>query len=484
MADYYPLIARAVQGLPDPAPEMRAAVYDRARTALFAQLRSLDPPLSEEEFEAERDALETAIANVEAEYAGATMAPDEPETADSPPPDAAPPSPSQATPQEPLPQDPLPQDPRPQEATSQGFADRGQDPHAWSGAQQTGAAAEGQPGWTHPEAAAPAPPGGAPSATMAPPYPANQSDSGMAGGASPDAPGDPQSQHSPKPAKARPRIGSLRPKGGSGGGLRAAIVAVSLIAVIGVIAFVAYWLSSDTVDDVAVAPPPVEAPDTTAPQQPGDERIEERLGDTPVVPGDERPPVDEPAPEPPRELTPPEGGVAQRAILYEEDQADPSGEPRASAGGAVWELLPPESGETDPRVRAMVQFPDVNLTMTMVMERNLDPTLPASHTIEIMFETDGRESRNVRDIGLLQLKEEEVVRGAPIAGLPVPIDDNFFLIGLSNVASDVQRNRNLLTQRNWIDIPIRFAGGQRAIISFEKGFSGDQAIAQAFAAWE
>ena len=126
------------------------------------------------------------------------------------------------------------------------------------------------------------------------------------------------------------------------------------------------------------------------------------------------------------------------------------------AGGAVWELVPPEDGENDPRVRARVQFPDVDLTMTMVMERNLDPTLPASHTVLITFETDGRESRNVRDIGLLQLKEEEVVRGAPIAGLPVPIDDNHFLIGLSNVASDVQRNRNLLSERNWIDIPIRF----------------------------
>ena len=263
--------------------------------------------------------------------------------------------------------------------------------------------------------------------------------------------------------------------------MRAAIVAASLVAVIGVIAFVAYWLSRDTSQEIATAPPVIETPDRGA----AEERIEERLGETPAIPGEERVEPEEPVAEPPAAPPEaPEGGVAQRAILYEEDASAPSGEPRASAGGAVWELVPPEDGENDPRVRARVQFPDVDLTMTMVMERNLDPTLPASHTVLITFETDGRESRNVRDIGLLQLKEEEVVRGAPIAGLPVPIDDNHFLIGLSNVASDVQRNRNLLSERNWIDIPIRFSGGQRAIISFEKGFSGDQAITQAFASWD
>ena len=53
MADYYPLIARAVEGLPDNRRDMRRAVYERARTALIAQLRTLDPPLSEAEIEQE-----------------------------------------------------------------------------------------------------------------------------------------------------------------------------------------------------------------------------------------------------------------------------------------------------------------------------------------------------------------------------------------------------------------------------------------------
>ncbi|HSP25214.1 MAG TPA: hypothetical protein VLQ65_08570, partial [Saliniramus sp.] len=70
MADYYPLISRAVSGLSDQSPEMRAAVFDRARSALLEQLRSLDPPLAEDDIESEREALDEAIATIEAEYSG------------------------------------------------------------------------------------------------------------------------------------------------------------------------------------------------------------------------------------------------------------------------------------------------------------------------------------------------------------------------------------------------------------------------------
>ena len=62
MADYYPLIARAIAGLDPSAPgESRRALYERARAALIAQLRSVDPPLSESEITRERLSLEEAV---------------------------------------------------------------------------------------------------------------------------------------------------------------------------------------------------------------------------------------------------------------------------------------------------------------------------------------------------------------------------------------------------------------------------------------
>src|SRR5246127_4577958 len=70
MADYYPLIARAIAGLDPNAPgESRRALYERARAALIAQLRSVDPPLSESEITRERLSLEEAVRRVESEAA-------------------------------------------------------------------------------------------------------------------------------------------------------------------------------------------------------------------------------------------------------------------------------------------------------------------------------------------------------------------------------------------------------------------------------
>src|SRR6185503_3241700 len=65
MADYYPLIARAVGGLDSNTGENRRALYERARGALVNQLRGVDPPLDEDEITRERLALEEAIRRVE-----------------------------------------------------------------------------------------------------------------------------------------------------------------------------------------------------------------------------------------------------------------------------------------------------------------------------------------------------------------------------------------------------------------------------------
>src|SRR5580693_7194493 len=54
MADYYPLIAKAVAGLDKSTGEARRALYDRARSALVAQLRGVTPALNESDITRER----------------------------------------------------------------------------------------------------------------------------------------------------------------------------------------------------------------------------------------------------------------------------------------------------------------------------------------------------------------------------------------------------------------------------------------------
>src|SRR6266536_2512236 len=69
MADYQPLIAKAVAALDKSTGEARRALYERARTALVTQLRGVVPALSESDITRERLALEEAIRKVEAEAA-------------------------------------------------------------------------------------------------------------------------------------------------------------------------------------------------------------------------------------------------------------------------------------------------------------------------------------------------------------------------------------------------------------------------------
>jgi hypothetical protein len=65
MQSYYELLAPAVARLEANTGDARRALYDRARTALVAQMRAVDPPLGNSDIIRERLALEDAICNVE-----------------------------------------------------------------------------------------------------------------------------------------------------------------------------------------------------------------------------------------------------------------------------------------------------------------------------------------------------------------------------------------------------------------------------------
>jgi hypothetical protein len=68
MAHYQPLVARAVANLSTVAA--RHAMYERLRKAQGAQLGTLRPPLTESEIAREKEALDQAIALIEAQFGG------------------------------------------------------------------------------------------------------------------------------------------------------------------------------------------------------------------------------------------------------------------------------------------------------------------------------------------------------------------------------------------------------------------------------
>jgi hypothetical protein len=82
MADYFPLISRAVTALSPNTREAREALYARAREALTRQLTTLDPPIPEADLWRERNALEETIRRVEVQF----PPPPRPEARPVPPP--------------------------------------------------------------------------------------------------------------------------------------------------------------------------------------------------------------------------------------------------------------------------------------------------------------------------------------------------------------------------------------------------------------
>jgi hypothetical protein len=387
MADYYSLLAKLLDGLPDASTATRQGVYDRARRALAEQLRSVSPPLTEAEIEREGHSLEDAIGQLEARY--------------------------QDSPVEPA-SDLLP-------------------------------ARESAP--------------------------------------SPELAGE-----------TRPDPIAIR-RGGKRQRPMALLLVLVLLAIpVAVLA----WLWRD---QPRPAPEPVAQPAAPAAPAPATEnKFAERVGGAPAGAQPARPAQRQPAPTPaPAQPSPQPGSaqpaagqgdvaVAQRALIFEENQIDPQ-QPIITTGRALWRLDAVNAGQgmaLETVIRGSVELPSAGMTLNILIRRNLDAALPASHTIELTFantSVNGAAPRVVRDVALPMMRPEETIRGVSVAGLPVPVKENVFLIGLSDLKGDVDRNTELLLKRNWMELPVRFASGQKAALLFDKGVSGERVFLDAFRQW-
>jgi hypothetical protein len=196
--------------------------------------------------------------------------------------------------------------------------------------------------------------------------------------------------------------------------------------------------------------------------------------------------LDPGAPQPPTNpVAQPGAAVAQRVVLYEEDPADPQG--KRFVGSAIWrtETISPGPGKSpELAIRADIEIPERKLAMTWSLRRNTDQSLPATHTVEIMFKLPPDfPAGSISNVPGILMKQTESTRGVPLAGLAVKVTNGFFLIGLSATEGDRERNVQLLKERSWLDIPVVYTNNRRAILALEKGTPGERAFTDAFKAW-
>jgi hypothetical protein len=434
MADYYPLISRAVAGLENNTGENRRVLYERARAALVNQLRGIDPPLEESDITRERLALEEAIRKVEAEAAK------RPEVHEEVP--QAPPS-------------------APHSEGMRGFRETVAEADSLGGAaaqarRSAGEFYEAVPGG---EQRPPANDGGSGRSVhyFEPPSvgPPTVNEPDVPEDALPPVPSFDEHHDYVLPVRSRGRIVKL----------------VVLLLVVAGIAGAGYWQRDRITTTVA------SLRGTTAPKP------------QPATPPSARPKIADRVSESgnaaPKTATAPAAAVAQKVVLYDEEPGDPKG--RRYVGSAIWrtETVSPGPGlAPELAVRADVEIPERHMRLTWSLRRNTDKALPASHTIEIQFTLPADfDQGSIGNVPGVLMKTGEQARGIPLAGLAVKVTNGYFLIGLSAVDIDKQRNIQMLKDRDWLDIPIVYTSGKRAILAIEKGTPGQRVFDEAFRAW-
>ena len=171
--------------------------------------------------------------------------------------------------------------------------------------------------------------------------------------------------------------------------------------------------------------------------------------------------------------------------LYEGEPAGPPG--KRFVGSSIWRTETVTVGpghKPDLAIRADVEVPERKLAVTISMRRNTNQALRATHTIEVMFSLPADfPFGGINSVHGVLMKQAAATRGTPLSGSAIRVTPNIFLLGLSMLESDAQRNFELLKERSLVEIPVGYSNGRRAIIAVEKGTSGERAFSDAFEVW-
>lgn len=467
MAEYYPLLAKAVGSLPNSTPESRRVVYERARKALIGQLRTLHPPVPDEDIDRESVALDQAVERLEAEMAAGTV------------PAVAPPAAGAA----PAPRSPVAAPPSARPA---------------SDLPET-AAVDRAPALPATAAGAPLLRTRAPAARRSP-TPATPADAAPTEVAPPPA-DQPASARDLDEAAAVPDGAAARPLDGpprvraemqrpvapqaqnAGAPKRQLWILFAGIGAVVILAAAAAYKLRDTRESVT-RKPAVEKSATT-----DSGKIAERVGG-----GEAATTAPQPAPAAPdapvgapvaATPTNPAVPVAYRAALLVEAPAEQS-KVKTFLGTVVWKLINVGGGPGETvgtAVEADIELPDDKTKAVVTFEKNTDASLPASHTVKVRFTMQpGSFTGDVQQISVPQLRQEDSPGGDALAGVTVPVIANSFLVGLSPGNAEAVNLKQLKDQQ-WIDIPMLLANGKIAKLTFEKGEAGTRDLNEAIALW-
>ncbi len=520
MADYQSLLTRAIANLPrSSTAAARQAIYGRARKALLTQLRSLRPPLPESDIAREETALDKAIAAVEAQFAPAEAGPEggdappdaEATTAPAPTPPARASAPARPAEPRQVPGRPAAaqRSPAPPVSTRAGVPLRADSdaarpppihispPNADGGAAPPVIAAE-----THGDSAAPANLAGVvPSdgtrpieASDAPPIVAARADEAETLVDAHEAPlaGDHVAIGRPEAEGLRPIAPSVPVEKRRSWPWAALAVMLGIVLSVAVAAI----LMRQKPQDLAINPPA--SPSQEAAQAPAkiaqraQPSVENNAAAPPAAPSASQPqaagtPAEGSAPANAPQEAQPEGqlpSAARAAMLVA--SADNPQKPVVNLGSTVWSTLPAPQGQpAGVAVEADANIPDLKMRASMILRKNTDPTLQATHTIDLKFTfQDGAPVNGFKDVGLPQMRKLDSTASEALNSVKVKISDDYFLFALAKGDQEAARNLDLMRTSAWFDFPLLLNDNRIAKLVFQKSADGEAMLEKAFDAWK
>ena len=482
MADFVAILSKTIDGLGDRnTAEMRQRVYERARKAISDKLEAINPPPSKAQADRQYKLLDEAIDTLEVRYAPAV---ETPVTSD-------PLADFLATADEALQPKPV-VSPAPKAADA--FKQSTFPPFPGAGAVKSTESLT-SPGLADPSLST----SGKPISQASRPDPVLGLDSA-------------ESLEVPSPPHKKPVSGS------TGSGAKGAIFAVLGLLVIGGAGYAGYVYkdrilgsAEDTpavTPKVAVTPEETKPAATQTPAQPdpatetppkmtqrltedgaeidaGPASAPQDVGEGATVATATTPSTVPPAVQETPQTQPQSVAIGQKAIFYEEKTGTEQG--TADQGSVVWSVVQDSPGldqPPEPAIRGDISIPENGIAMRLTIKRNVDKSLPASHIIEMLFSTPADFAGGaIENVSRFSLKDTEQAPGNPVVGVPASFGDGFFLMALTDEKTAIDTNLQLLDRQNWIDIPVAYRTGRRALLSFEKGLAGDKVFKEVLKAW-
>lgn len=174
----------------------------------------------------------------------------------------------------------------------------------------------------------------------------------------------------------------------------------------------------------------------------------------------------------------------ERVFLYEERLGQTS--PTAVPGTVAWTALREtgEDGKPNPEIQGKITIPDRGLTALITIKRNADSSLPASHLIEVVFSLPADfEGGAIDKLERIAMKRTEQDRGDPLVAVSAKVTDDTYLVALNDFEDVMKANLDLLSTRGWIDMPISYRNGRRALLTLDKGAAGKAVFDQVIKEW-